>query len=125
MTQDSTSYDKRFGFVAYGLLFLIILFSTYVHHLQPQILRVPDNGDPTAWHNPTLDQTILADGLTDDQRAPFLDEGVPLGTDLPAQFAADAGARATRGCDDGRSIASVMLCPSRATDAAFLFTRPH
>jgi uncharacterized membrane protein len=89
MKQAGSSYEKRFGFVAYGLLFLTILVSTYLHHLQPQILRVPDNGDPTAWYNPTLDQTILADGLTGDQRARFLDEGVPMGTDLPAQFGAD------------------------------------
>lgn len=83
------SYDRPFGFVAYGLLILTILLSTYLHHCQPQILRVPDNRDPANWRNPALEQTLLADGLTADGRARFLNEGVPLGDNLPAQFAAD------------------------------------
>jgi hypothetical protein len=89
MNQDTSSYDKRFGFVAYGLLFLTILFSTYLHHLQPQVLRVPDNGNPAAWESPALQETILLERLTDDQRARFLEEGVPLGDNMPAQFASD------------------------------------
>jgi hypothetical protein len=83
------TYDRRFGIVAYGLLFLIILSSTYLHHLQPQVLRVPDNGNPAAWENPTLDETVLVERMTHDEKARFLQEGVPLGDDLPAQFAAD------------------------------------
>ncbi len=85
----SLPYDRRFGVVAYGLLLLIILFSTYLHHLQPQVLRVPDNGDPAAWHNPALDETVLVERMTDTEKMQFLEEGVPFGEDLPAQFAAD------------------------------------
>lgn len=82
-------YDKIFGFVAYGLLLLVILFSTYLHHLQPQVLRVPDNGNAASWERPALDQTLLAERLTAEEKTAFLQEGVPLGRDLPAQFAAD------------------------------------
>jgi hypothetical protein len=84
-----SSYDKRFGTLAYGALVLAILFSTFLHHLHPQILRVPDNLDPRAWERPALDETILADRLTESGKAQFLEEGVPLGDSLPAQFAAD------------------------------------
>jgi hypothetical protein len=82
-------YDKRFGVVAYGLLFLIILLSTYLHHLHPQVLRVPDNGTPAAWENPALEETLLVERLTAGGKARLLADGVPLGNDLPAQCAAD------------------------------------
>jgi hypothetical protein len=83
------SFDRRFGWIAFGLLLVTILFSTSLHHLRPKILRVPDNGDPAAWENPALEETLLTEHLTDSDKARFLEEGVPLGDDLPAQAAAD------------------------------------
>ena len=82
-------YDKVFGFVAYGLLLLVILLSTCLHHLRPQVLRVPDNRVPASWERPALDQTLLEERLTEEEKAAFLQDGVPLGRNLPAQFAAD------------------------------------
>ncbi len=80
------SFDKRFGWIAFGLLFLVILVSTYVHHLEPQLLKVPDNTDIASWTNPTFEQTVLYDRLTDDAKAKLLSEGVPQGDDLLFQF---------------------------------------
>ncbi len=82
-------YDRRFGIVAYGLLFATVLLSTWLHHIQPEVLRVPDNGNPAAWERPALDQTLLAERLAEDGKARFLKEGVPLGQALPVQVAAD------------------------------------
>ena len=47
------SYDSRFGFIAFGLLFVAIVFSTYLHHFQPQVLKVPNNTNVSTWKNPT------------------------------------------------------------------------
>lgn len=90
MDQESSSpFDRRFGFAAYWLLFLVILGSTYLHHLQPRVLRVPDNGNPAAWESPSLQETLLVERLPQGEQERFLQQGVPLGDDLPAQFAAD------------------------------------
>ncbi len=78
------SYDKKFGMVAYGLLFLAILSSTYLHHFQPQVLRVPSNTDVSTWKHPALQQTILWDGLTEEGKTTLLSKGVPLGDSIPA-----------------------------------------
>ncbi len=75
--------------MAFGVLFLVILASTYLHHLQPQVLRVPDNGNPAAWKNPAPDETVLAARMTETQKKRFLEEGVPFGQDLAFPFAAD------------------------------------
>ena len=83
------SYDKRFGIVAYGLLFLTIIFSTYLHHFQPQVLRVPSNTDVSTWKHPALEETILWDGLTDEGKGALLAKGVPMGDSVPAMVFGD------------------------------------
>ncbi len=82
--REIPGFDRRFGLIAYGLLLLVICVSTYLHHCQPQVLRVPDNRDVASWTHPSLDQTILADGMTEAQRKHLLSEGVPLADNLPA-----------------------------------------
>ena len=83
------AYDKKFGYIAFGLLFLVILVSTYLHHFQPQVLNVPSNTDVSSWTNPTLDQTTLAGRLTEEERMKLLSDGVPQGDSLAAQFLSD------------------------------------
>ncbi len=83
------AYDKKFGYIAFGVLFLVILVSTYLHHFQPQVLNVPSNTDVSSWTNPTLDQTTLAGRLTEEERIKLLSEGVPQGDSLAAQFLSD------------------------------------
>ncbi|MCD6570672.1 MAG: carotenoid biosynthesis protein [Deltaproteobacteria bacterium] len=70
-------FDRKFGFVAYGLLILIIIFSTYLHHFQPQILSVPSMIDVSTWHNPTLEQTNIYDRMTEAERQKIMTEGIP------------------------------------------------
>jgi hypothetical protein len=86
---DDPPFDKKFGWIVFGLLFLTILLSTYLHHIQPQVLRVPDNKHPAAWENPALEETVLVGRMSDVEKSRFIEEGVPLGGNLPAQFAAD------------------------------------
>ena len=83
------SDDRKFGILAYGLLILSLLLSTYLHHFQPQILRVPDNTDVAAWGRPSFEQTLIHDQMTGPQREMVRAEGVVMGKDMGAQFAGD------------------------------------
>lgn len=85
---DSPS-DKTFGIFAYTFLLLIILLSTYLHHVHPQILRVPSNTDVSSWTRPALDETLLADHLTESQKEETLTAGVPFGDNTGALIASD------------------------------------
>jgi hypothetical protein len=80
------SFDKKFGVIAFGLLLLVILGSTYLHHFQPQVLNVPDNTDIASWRHPAFEHTVIYDRLTDDEREKLLAEGVPLGDQPFVQF---------------------------------------
>ena len=80
------SYDSRFGFIAFGLLFVAIVFSTYLHHFQPQVLKVPNNTNVSTWKNPTLEQTTIYDRMTESERARIRSEGIPQGNDVLGQF---------------------------------------
>jgi len=83
------SFDKKFGYVAFGVLLIVIALSTYLHHFQPQILNVPNNTDVTAWKNPSLDQSTLGDRLTPEQRETILAEGVPQSRNIGALLFGD------------------------------------
>jgi len=73
----SPSFDRRFGWTVFGLLAAAIVFSTWLHHFQPQVLCVPSNKDVSSWQNPSLDQTTLADRLTPEERKVLLEQGIP------------------------------------------------
>ena len=77
----NADFDKKFGIAAYLLLLLAIVASTWLHHREPQVLRVPSNADLSSWVRPTFEQTVLHDHLTADEKARLLSEGVPLGQD--------------------------------------------
>ena len=70
-------YDRKFIIVSLSILVAIILFSTYLHHWQPQILRVPSNKDVSSWVNPTFEQTLLYRSSTDAEREKIRKEGIP------------------------------------------------
>ena len=80
------SFDKKFGAIAFGLLLLVILGSTYLHFFQPHVLQVPDNTDIGGWTRPAFEHTVIYDRLTKGERAKLLAEGVPQGDDLLFQF---------------------------------------
>ena len=66
--------------IIYGagiIIFIIILFSTYLHYAQPQILKVPSNTDVASWENPAFKDTILYERSTDAERQKIFSEGVP------------------------------------------------
>ena len=85
-TRPDPSYDKRFGMIAYGFLLLTVVFSTYLHHFQPQVLQVPDNTDISAWTHPDFEHTALFHGITAEQKKRLLSEGVPFGEGVLTQF---------------------------------------
>ena len=84
-----TEVDKRFGFITYGLLLLVIIFSTYLHHLQPQVIQVPSNTDVSTWQKQPFEQTHIYERITDAEREKVRAEGIPLGNNLIAQFIGD------------------------------------
>jgi hypothetical protein len=95
MTQSSSvvafappdpSFDRKFGWIAFGLLLVVILVSTYVHHFKPHLLKVPDNTDISSWTNPSFEQTVIYDRLTEEEKARLLSEGIPQGDHLLVQF---------------------------------------
>jgi len=85
-TQPDPSFDRKFGWIAFGLLLLVILGSTYLHHFQPHVLKVPDNTDIASWTRPAFEHTVIYDRLTEEERAKLLAEGVPQGDQLFFQF---------------------------------------
>ncbi len=70
------------------MLLLLILGSTYLHHFQPQVLRVPNPRDVTTWKNPSFEHTCIYDRMTEEERARIRTEGVP-GNTLPALLFAE------------------------------------
>ncbi|MCD6570670.1 MAG: carotenoid biosynthesis protein [Deltaproteobacteria bacterium] len=79
MSSDK-EFDKKFAFVAYGLLILIILFSTYLHYYQPQVLNVPSNVDVSTWKNPSFEHTCIYGRMTEAEKAKIRSEGIPGNT---------------------------------------------
>lgn len=80
------SFDRKYGWIAFGLLFVLILGSTWLHHCRPSVLRVPDNTDIASWSNPAFENTVIYERLTGGEREKLLAEGVPGGDDPLAQF---------------------------------------
>ncbi|MCD6570666.1 MAG: carotenoid biosynthesis protein [Deltaproteobacteria bacterium] len=78
----SVTYNKRFGYIAFGLLLLVILFSTYLHHFQPEVLRVPSNTDVSTWHNPAFEQTLIYNRMSEAEKQKIRTEGVIDGNNL-------------------------------------------
>ena len=81
--------DRRFIYLVYVVLYLFIAFSTYLHHIHPQVLSVPSNSDVSTWKNPTFEETTIYDRMTEGERQKVLTEGIPQGGSLTAQFATD------------------------------------
>lgn len=94
MSSSSQSGNKNdtghrgFIYGVYALLGLAIVFFTYLHHVQPQVLSVPSNQDVSTWRNPTFEQTAIYDRMTEAERQRARKEGIPDGS-LAAQFATD------------------------------------
>jgi hypothetical protein len=70
--------DKRLTYVVYVLLLLVIIFSTYLHNCQPQVLSVPDNMNVSAWRNPSFEQTTIYDRMTAEERERTRAVGIPM-----------------------------------------------
>lgn len=70
-------YDRKFIAAALVLLGLVVLFFTYLHHFQPQVLRVPDNKNVSTWTNPKFEQTAIYERMTPAERQKVRSEGVP------------------------------------------------
>ncbi|MEW6443926.1 MAG: carotenoid biosynthesis protein [bacterium] len=83
------SYDRSFGAVAYGSLVAVLLLFSYLHHFQPQVLRVPDNGSVSSWQRPAFEETLIHDQMTAAQRQEIRSRGVVLGKDFGMQLAGD------------------------------------
>jgi hypothetical protein len=83
------SPDRPFGVAAYGLLVLVILASTWIHHFEPHLLRVPKNGDVSSWRHPAFEETLLYDHATQEQRENILAQGVVLKDQHGFQAAGD------------------------------------
>ena len=80
--------QRPFIFITYAVLLLVIVVSTYLHHVQPQVLSVPSNRDVSTWKNPSFEQTTIYDRMTEAERQKTRAEGIP-DQSLPAQFATD------------------------------------
>jgi len=80
------SFDRKFAFITYGLLILLIVFFTYLHHGRPDVLQVPGNANVSAWKNPSLEQTNIYDRMTEAERAQVREKGVPGTGILPVLF---------------------------------------
>ena len=74
--------ERRFAWWAYGLLALFILASTGLHHLRPDILRVPSVTNVSTWKNPTFEQTLVHQRMNEAERRKILSHGATEGTDL-------------------------------------------
>jgi hypothetical protein len=83
------SGQKGFIWMTYAVLILVIALSTYLHHFQPQVLKVPSNRDVSTWKHPTFEQTAIYDRMTEAERLKVRTEGIPDGCDLKAQFEVD------------------------------------
>ncbi|MCD6570671.1 MAG: carotenoid biosynthesis protein [Deltaproteobacteria bacterium] len=81
VAQPNPEFDRKFAFVAYGLLIIAIIFFTYLHYYQPQVLHVPSNVDISTWENPTFEQTCIYDRMTEAEKEKIRSKGIP-GTDI-------------------------------------------
>ena len=81
-----TRNEKLWLLFIYSLLSLIILGSTYLHHFQPHILRVPDNTDLASWTRPAFENTEIYRHATEEERTKLLSEGIPDGDRILFQF---------------------------------------
>ena len=81
--------DRGFIYLVYVVLCLVIAFSSYLHHVHPQVLSVPSNSDVSTWKNPTFEETAIYDRMTEGERQKVLTEGIPQGGSLTTQFVMD------------------------------------
>jgi len=77
----SDEANPKFIFISFGILALIIVFSTYLHHFQPQVLQVPSTTDLSSWTMPPFEKTWVYERMNEEERAKVLQEGIP-GTDF-------------------------------------------
>lgn len=89
MAPTHHKYDKKFGYIAYGILLLIIILSTYIHHFQPQIMHVPSNTDILSWQTPSFEQTTIYDRMTEGEKERLVSDGVVDGGTLLQQMPND------------------------------------
>ncbi|MEW6443924.1 MAG: carotenoid biosynthesis protein [bacterium] len=75
-----SAFDRKFISTVLALLGAAIVFFTYLHFYQPQILRVPSNTDVSSWTNPAFEQTCIYDRMTAEERQRVLEQGIPLNT---------------------------------------------
>jgi hypothetical protein len=80
LSSQSPHFNKRFGYAAYGLLVLVIVCTTYLHHFQPQVFRVPSNTNVSSWQSPPFEQTLIYDRITGGEKEKLNQEGVVWGT---------------------------------------------
>jgi hypothetical protein len=72
-----SGFDRKFIAWASAILVLVIIFSTYLHHFQPQVLRVPDNKNVSTWTNPKFEQTCIYERMTEAEKQKIYAEGIP------------------------------------------------
>ncbi|MEN6466421.1 MAG: carotenoid biosynthesis protein [Syntrophaceae bacterium] len=70
-------FDRKFAFISYGILILMIVFFTYLHHFRPDVLQVPDNSNVSSWKNPSFEQTNIYDRMTEAEKQKIRAEGIP------------------------------------------------
>ena len=58
-------------------MIVVIIFCTWLHWFQPQVLRVPNNADVSTWQNPSFDHTAIYERMTPAEREKVLTDGVP------------------------------------------------
>ena len=74
--------QREIPWVMYGVLILVIIFSTWLHHVHPEVLRVPSVTDVSSWQNPTFEQTLLYERMTPGERVQVRAKGLTDGLDL-------------------------------------------
>jgi len=74
------AFGKKFLAVSFSILFIIILFSTYLHHFRPDILQVPSNSDVSTWTNTPLEHTWIYERMTEAEKQKIRAEGIPGNT---------------------------------------------
>jgi hypothetical protein len=74
---DLPGFDRKFFFWASVILVAVITFFTYLHHYEPQVLRVPDNKNVATWVNPKFEQTCIYERMTPAEREQIRTKGIP------------------------------------------------
>ena len=77
-----TGRARDIPWMVYGVLALTILFSTWLHHLHPEVLGVPNVADVSSWKNPAFEQTLAFERMTPEERALIRAQGATEGADL-------------------------------------------